>query len=443
MPRTFRLAAGNGRITQVEYTLALQNFATRPLPFYGNGRELLDGPLPLGSSLAARFGYIYIQDASSMLPPLALSRIIEADGALSRPLLLLDMCASPGGKTSLLSRLVGPRALVLGNEPSPKRLTTLRRNLELMNEFGTATISHPGQELPLPSAGGGEFEGFDYILLDPPCSGWGTVDKNPQVLELWQGERLGPLVGLQRLLLREAVRLLKPGGAIVYSTCTTNVQENEEQIAWATSSRLDDELNAELGGALSLLPLEPFAGFIFERALAPLEGAAVLRVAQEGLGQGFFIAALRKGVDVPSLERRGGPPLKKTLRRTPPAPSAHPVDPSLLSSAFCDLSLLPAGEIHEKNGILYFKHATGLARLPEGFNWRGFALGKNMRLDNALHALMPEAGPDALNMDDPAQVMALVSGQSLRLETRQNEVGLYLRGLPLCRLKARGGRVFI
>lgn len=440
MTRTFRLTAEAPHRQLVEDALAAQGFASRPLPFYPAGRELVDGLFPLGSSLAARFGYIYIQDASSMLPALALAGIIEADGR-EGPLLALDMCASPGGKTSLLALLLGARALVLANEPAPKRLANLRRNLELMNAFNTATISHQGQELPLPSAGSEDFAGFDYILLDPPCSGWGTVEKYPKVIDVWQGERLGPLAGLQRLLLREAARLLRPGGALVYSTCTSNVRENEEQVAWLLS-----ELNAELGGALGLIPLEPFPGFIFDDPMPPLAGQGVLRVAQEGLGQGFFISALRKSPEAPVLAPRQ--PEQPAKGRTPERPRgtrAHALQLSResLSSALCDMSLLPPGEITDQGGALYFRHAAGLAALPAAFAWWGFPLGKNIRINPALRGLMPPPGANALNMEGPAGVSALVSGQSLRFAAGESEVGLYLNGLPLCRLRARGGRVFI
>lgn len=154
-----------------------------------------------------------------MLPPLALA---PAEGAA-----VLDMCASPGSKTGFLAQLVGPGGFVLGNEPSRARLATLRANLHACNWPHAATCSYEGQALPLTP------ESWDWILLDPPCSGWGTVEKNPQVLTLWQGDKVKTLVGLQQMLLAHAARLLRPGGRLVYSTCTTNDEENEAQVRYA------------------------------------------------------------------------------------------------------------------------------------------------------------------------------------------------------------------
>ena len=106
-----------------------------------------------------------------MLPPLALG---PQPGAR-----VLDMCASPGSKTGLLAQLTGPHGLVLGNEPNSSRLATLRRNLQQLNLLQTVTCCCPGEQLPLPDAS------WDLILLDPPCSGWGTTDRHPSVLKLW------------------------------------------------------------------------------------------------------------------------------------------------------------------------------------------------------------------------------------------------------------------
>lgn len=446
MTRYFRFSGQPAHDPGILSMLADQSFEWTRLPFYDRGMALTGEPSPLGSSLAARFGYIYIQDPSSMLPALALDSIMRADGA-TEPC-ILDMCASPGGKSSLLASLAGSRAFVLANEPGSKRLATLRRNLHGMNLLNTGTCNYPGESLPLPSAGsaaenGSTFAGWDYILLDPPCSGWGTAEKNPRVLQLWQGEKLKPLVSLQKLLLREAMRLLRPGGALVYSTCTVNVQENEEQIAGVLEA---------FPNQLSLLPLTPFAGFSFDPPELALDG--VLRVSSESpMGQGFFISALRKAPDAPPLP---SPPGKKNkaARSARQEEAGLELPPSAIEDATVSSSLLPPGKLLARGGKLVFQH-QGASLLPASFQWQGPTLGKapspnlKPRIDTSLRCLMPEAdqinarGGQTLNLCDPAQVSALLSGQSLQINSTAPEVALYYKGLPLCRLKSRGGRVFI
>ena len=159
--RSFRLVCPPSATPLVEALLRAQGYVFAPEPFSPFCRRLLAEPRPLGSSLAAFFGYIYIQDRSSMLPPLALN---PAPGAA-----VLDMCASPGSKTGFLAQLTGPTGFVLGNEPTPARLGTLRANLHQMNLLHAATCAYSGDALPLRP------QSWRAILLDPPCSGWGIV----------------------------------------------------------------------------------------------------------------------------------------------------------------------------------------------------------------------------------------------------------------------------
>ena len=140
--RSFRLVCNPGQIPSVEALLSAQGFVFEPEPFSPLARRLLQEPFPLGRSLAAFWGYVYIQDRSSMLPPLALA---PGEGAR-----VLDMCASPGSKTGLLAQLVGREGLVLGNEPARPRLANLRRNLAALNLLQAVTCSWPGESLPLP-----------------------------------------------------------------------------------------------------------------------------------------------------------------------------------------------------------------------------------------------------------------------------------------------------
>lgn len=468
--RTFRLVCQEEEIPQVEALLMEQGYRFEPEPFSPWVRRLVEEPKALGASLAAFFGLIYIQDRSSMLPPLAL--------APQKGDAVLDMCASPGSKTGFLAQMVGPEGFVLGNEPSRNRLATLRQNLFNLNLIQAATCSYSGEQLALPSGM------WDLIQLDPPCSGWGTVERNPKVLDLWQGEKIKPLIALQRQLLREAMRLLKPGGKVVFSTCTTNVDENEGQVRFAIE---------ELG--YQLVPLDPMAGFTFAKPV--LEGCdGVWRVdpqgeqiihAEEGHkkevennGQGFFVAALRK-----PLETHVGDSDPKSSDIDSFCPEAHaqerqarvnahkrhypdtftpmqagPVHAKDLEHAGVDASLLPSGQVSIFGDSARFLPAKALELLPHGFKWQGCALGKaaqrgDIRVFPRLRCLMPhvddakDSGALPIDIDNINDINNLLSGQSLNIEIEKDkkakkgahqykEACLYWRGLRLCRLRLKG-----
>ena len=172
--RSFRLVCNPGQIPSVEALLSAQGFVFEPEPFSPLARRLLQEPFPLGRSLAAFWGYVYIQDRSSMLPPLALA---PGEGAR-----VLDMCASPGSKTGLLAQLVGREGLVLGNEPARPRLANLRRNLAALNLLQAVTCSWPGESLPLPDASwdhGQEPAGDQALAGRPPQTHAGSAAQAP------------------------------------------------------------------------------------------------------------------------------------------------------------------------------------------------------------------------------------------------------------------------
>ena len=405
--RSFRLVCPPGHIALVESLLAAQGFVFETEPFSPLARRLVAEPFPLGRSLAAFWGYVYIQDRSSMLPPLALAP--EAGGRV------LDMCASPGSKTGLLAQLVGADGLVLGNEPARPRLANLRRNLATLNLLQAVTCSWPGEALPLPDAS------WDAVLLDPPCSGWGTTDKHPQAVKRWQGDRLKPMLDLQRKLLIEAARLLRPGGKLVYSTCTTNVDENEGQVRFAI-----DELGFEL------TPLAPVPGFVFADPQLPGCGGT-LRVDEDASNaQGFYIALLHKpGVPAPLPEA---------------APAARrPIPPAFLEAFGLSPALLPPGELAAFGESLHFLPAPAL-RLPASARWQGMAIGKasaqglipSARLRAALDPA-PRRIP-RLDVDDVPDLVRLLQGGSLDTGLSGKDASLFWRGLPLGRLRLKGGR---
>ena len=421
--RSFRLVCSQAETPLVKSLLASQGFAFEPEPFSPWCFKLQSEPFSLGASAAGRFGLLYIQDRSSMLPPLALAP--QPGDAV------LDMCASPGGKTSFLAQLAGITGFVLGNEPGQDRLATLRQNLHRMNLAQAATCSYKGEQLPLPEAA------WSRILLDPPCSGWGTVEKNPQVLTLWRPEKVEPLIALQRQLLAKAARLLAPGGRLLYSTCTTNPAENEEQAAWAAQT---------LG--LSILPLAPFPGFSFHQATrADAEGT--LRVDGQGSeAQGFYLALLTKPGQSDTPDGSGPPhgdipqDKAKRSRREQPAPAAQAIEP-LPHDPGLAWDNLPPGGLMELRDKLYFLPARAQGLLPPVC--RGWLLGSRkagrVRPWARARLLVPPLGAiAALDVDDPAQLTALLSGQSVTVSEKSGLLGLYFNGLPLGFLTVKNGR---
>lgn len=405
--RWFRLccpAEEDGRVLEL---LAAEGFGFAAEPFWGAAFALTREPMPLGGSLAARFGLIYIQDRSSMLPPLALA---PRPGAA-----VLDLCASPGGKTGVLGRVLGPGGFVLANEPVRDRLATLRGNLARTGAANAATCSFPGEDAPLQDGA------WDFALLDPPCSGWGTADKNPRVLALWREGKVGPLIALQRRLLARAARLLAPGGRLVYSTCTTNPAENEDQAAFAVQ---------ELG--LALAALEAPAGVEVREPARP-DTPGVLRV-EGGEGQGFFMAALVRVGGEPGEAAESGPALGRDLT---PAERA--------SCGLARFDCLPPGRVAAFGDKVFFLHAR-TAALPAGLRWQGFALGRvragRFTPGPLARVLLPAWSPGAwFDASEPEELRRLLSGQALEAGALPDPAGLSFRGLPLGWLRIKGRRV--
>lgn len=401
--RSFRLVCEPAQFGDVESLLEAEGFRFEPEPFSPFCRRLLFEPAPLGSSLAAFFGYIYIQDRSSMLPPLALAPPEIAS--------VLDLAASPGSKSGFLAQLVGKNGFVLANEPNPARLATLRANLLASNLLQAGTSSYAGEEFPESS--------WKYILLDPPCSGWGTALKHPQAPRLWQGKKIDRLTGLQKRLLTRAASLLAPGGRLLYSTCTTNPAENQEQTRFAIN---------ELG--LESVPLEPFAGFVFEDSPC----GSLLVDGKASASQGFYLSLLVKP---------GGPPKLESERETEGEntdESAGGIARERLASSVCDPARLPCGEITEIGGKVRFQ-----PRFLPGVKWQGSLLGKfsgeAFSPQPRLRALVPEPGPGApaLIMENVAEIRKLFAGASISCGIDAPQAGLWLGNLPLgiCRIKNR------
>jgi 16S rRNA (cytosine967-C5)-methyltransferase len=194
----------------------------------GSVRTLLQGSVTMLPGFAE--GQWWVQDAAAALPARLLGDVAGQT--------ILDLCAAPGGKTAQLA-LAG--AEVTAVDRSPARMARLRDNLTRLSLQAEAIVAD-ACEWQSPNT-----DGFDAILLDAPCTSTGTIRRHPDVAWLRQENDIAQLVTLQRRLLQKAVSLLKPGGRLVYCTCSLEPEEGEAAIAGL--------LAAEPG--LRRLPIEP------------------------------------------------------------------------------------------------------------------------------------------------------------------------------------------
>ncbi|HEC63223.1 MAG TPA: RsmB/NOP family class I SAM-dependent RNA methyltransferase [Candidatus Acetothermia bacterium] len=214
---TLRITPG-----ELRRRLEARGFQVSPLPWY-EGLFQVEGDIPIGNTLEHWLGYYYVQEATQTLPVLALA---------PRPgERVLDLCAAPGGKATQIAQHMRDEGLVVANDPSPKRLRALLANLYRLGVRCAVVTECLGEKFP------GEGE-YDRVLVDAPCSGEGTVRRHPH---LRKGAPLGlirRLASLQKKLLCRALQLVRPGGIVVYSTCTLAPEENEGVVRHALDQGL-------------------------------------------------------------------------------------------------------------------------------------------------------------------------------------------------------------
>ena len=252
----------------VRERLAAQDIETSPVPWYADAMILRGAreDALTGLDLYER-GEIYLQSLSSMIPPLLLGAKPGEN--------VLDMAAAPGGKTTQIAALTGNQAMVTACEMNKIRAERLRYNVQRQGATRVTVMNIDSRNLD-------DLFSFDRILLDAPCSGSGTVQLgSPRSKGQFSREFLSRTTKQQEALLHKALRLLRPGCEMIYSTCSVLAQENEEIVSRVLRKT----------GAL-IVPLELAAFDSVPRLPVSIPGT--LCVAPDELHEGFFVAKIRR-----------------------------------------------------------------------------------------------------------------------------------------------------
>ncbi len=176
------------------------------------------GPGEIGNTREHLLGYYYVQEISSMLPMMVLRP--EAGD------FVLDLCASPGSKTTQAAAMMDNSGTIIANEVSMGRVAILNSNLERCGVMNAIVTRKEGVALCERFLKKSKFR-FDKILVDAPCSGEGTLRKSPKTFQMWNVNIIRKMAGVQKKLAGAALKLLKVGGTMIYSTCTLAPEEDE------------------------------------------------------------------------------------------------------------------------------------------------------------------------------------------------------------------------
>lgn len=258
----------------VEDFLKISPFSLTPIPWTENGFYYSEEDKPSKHPYYYA-GLYYLQEPSAMLPAQVLP-IEQGD-------IVLDACAAPGGKSTELSNKLNQTGLLFSNDISTSRCQGLLKNLELSGCKNGYVCSEDLVKLSssLP-------ESFDKILIDAPCSGEGMFRKEPSLIKSWQERGNEYYAKIQKQIIESAYSMLKPGGAMVYSTCTFSPMENEEVI----QSLLDHHNDIHLVELPMVDGFQEGIGLTECRRLYP----------HKIHGEGHFVALLKKDGRLTSKE---------------------------------------------------------------------------------------------------------------------------------------------
>lgn len=244
-----------------------------PVPWSTSGYYLSARPSFTADPLFHGGAY-YVQEASSMFLEEAISQSID----LSQPVKVLDLCAAPGGKSTLIQSLISNNSLLVSNEVIKTRVTILAENI---TKWGAANVivtnSDPKDFQRLPNY-------FDLIVVDAPCSGSGLFRKDPKAIIEWSEQNVEHCSQRQQRILADILPSLKSGGSLIYSTCSYSTEEDEAICDWLVKDHQLSSIQYQLNAAWHIVETN-----------SPETNAVGYRFYPDQLkGEGFFIAGFKK-----------------------------------------------------------------------------------------------------------------------------------------------------
>lgn len=273
-------------------------------------------------------GAYYVQEASSMFLAHVLRSLIFQHSSFNFQLKkVLDLCAAPGGKSTLLRSLLPDDCQLVSNEPHRVRCQVLAENLAKWGHPNVLVTQAYAKELAENSRLSAS--DFQLILADVPCSGEGMMRKEEEAVRQWSPRFVADCAALQRSIIADIWPALSPGGVLIYSTCTFNPEEDEENVGWIAD---------ELGADVLSIPTDPAWGIQGDLRKSSQSSTAPLPCCHflpgQVRGEGFFLAVLRKqGTAVPmeAAVPGGFPegkkrPKKKDRRNAPPSLTTLPTN---------------------------------------------------------------------------------------------------------------------
>lgn len=313
-------------------------------------------------------GAYYVQEASSMFVHHVLSQWVTS------AVTMLDLCAAPGGKTTCAIAALPKGSMIYANEPIHKRAQVLSENIQKWlsdtNEKDLATLVVTTNSYPKDYSKSNIT--FDVILCDVPCSGEGMFRKDPNAIKEWSTAKVRQCQQLQQSIVEDAWRCLRPGGLLIYSTCTLNTIENEQNIQWIL-----DNFNCEV------LPVSTSPEWHITGSLLKGFDQPVYRfIPGTSRGEGLFMAAIRKGQGAGS---RGQESKKQALTI---------LEPTFLNGLH-EAADAPRIEIARPQAISYLRREaiTLPPDTPRGIvmlTYEGNALGLAKNIGNRANNLYPK-----------------------------------------------------